>query len=573
MKKRTVITIIITVIAIIAARKYWFFTEPLPVSFDISGHGSCNIEVQLNKKDNFEFKKIKSASEYINLDGKKHIDMLVKKSKHPKKIKIILSCFSSDKPITIGNLQLKNGEFSIYNIDKFKVYGANTVIKDNKLILTPNSDMITLIYPETLQVNAKANFDFMLFAIILILVYLLAYKLSDYAAEFNTFKGKSRIEIIFLTIFFVFLLIPVIHINKNDISVQENRTLAKWKPLTDENNRINFEFGNDFNKWFNDRFNLRQSFVNFHSSFTMLITNKCEKGVFDNTTKTIYPEKSFEHTDINVIKDNFKALYDFNNWCDEHNIKLYILIVPKKADIHTTDLDYINDNYKHNAFLDYIAKINKENKIKVIYPYTSMINAVKEGKQLYFKTEHHWTDDGAFIGYRELMKEIKKDYPNIRVLNHDDFDYSYNKMVRGDFSRYFGYGQDCHRIGISDLVCGKYHHYDYKYYRHKDFDNLKAITVNVKYHLGKIFRYDYGADYRVIQLGTSMNENLTEFIPFTFKDVKRIRNNSVKDVEEKDEFKIMKYYEKEMLDYKPDIIIFCITYSNIADLHNLFNRE
>ena len=38
------------------------------------------------------------------------------------------------------------------------------------------------------------------------------------------------------------------------------------------------------------------------------------------------------------------------------------------------------------------------------------------------------------------------------------------------------------------------------------------------------------------------------------------------------EFKIMKYYKQEILDYKPDIIIFCITYRNISHLKNLFEE-
>ena len=42
----------------------------MSVNFDILGHGACNIEVQLNNKDDDEFKKVKSKSIYINLDEK-----------------------------------------------------------------------------------------------------------------------------------------------------------------------------------------------------------------------------------------------------------------------------------------------------------------------------------------------------------------------------------------------------------------------------------------------------------------------------------------------------------------------
>ena len=70
----------------------------------------------------------------------------------------------------------------------------------------------------------------------------------------------------------------------------------------------------------------------------------------------------------------------------------------------------------------------------------------------------------------------------------------------------------------------------------------------------------------------SQNENLTEFIPFTFKHVKRLRNNNVQGIKAEEEFKIIKYYKDEILEYKPNIIIFCITYNNISELHKLFEE-
>ena len=170
------------------------------------------------------------------------------------------------------------------------------------------------------------------------------------------------------------------------------------------------------------------------------------------------------------------------------------------------------------------------------------------------------------------MKVISNDYPNIKILNANDFDYFYDKNVRGDFFRNFNHGQDCERMGISKSVCKKYHQYDYTYYKYKDFDNLKTTVINTEHHLEKLYDYDKGANYKVVQLGTSQNENLTEFIPFTFKHVKRLRNNNVQGIKTEDEFKIIKYYKDEILEYKPNMIIFCITYDNISELHKLFEE-
>lgn len=558
---------------IIASNKFWLMIRPMSVNFDILGHGKCRIEVQLSKKDDNEFAKVRSGSIRINLEDQKHADIVVNRAKSPKRVKLILSDLSSNEPIAISNVKFRDGKYALESIGKFKVDGAKVVKKDNKLVLIPYNSRITLTYPETLKFRAGIKFDFLVFSSILILVYLLAYKLSDYVADFSTIEGKSRVEIVFLTIFFVFLFIPMLHINQDDISRKENRTLAKWKPLVTANDTINFEFGNNFNEWFNDRFYLKEVFIALRSDISMLLANSCEKGLFDKNTKTLYIKAHFGSAHLDVIKDNFKALYDFNSWCNKHNIKLYVLIVPRKADIHTTKLNYVNDSSIKKAFLNYISEINREDKIKVIYPYSAMLNAVASGKQLYFKTEHHWTDDGAYVGYKELMEVINKDYPNIKVLDSQDFNYKHSRMVRGDFTRKFNYGDNCRFIGISNALCSTYHQYEYTYYQHKDFNNLEQIVIDVPFHRNKIYHYKKGYNARVILLGTSQSENLTEFIPYTFKDVKRIRNNSVRGVKPEDEFKIMKRFEKEMLDYKPDIIIFCLDYPNLWHLRNIFNME
>ena len=571
-KKRTIIAIIVTIVTIITTNKLWLIFKPMPVDFDIKGKGQCNINVQLNKKDNDKFNKIKSQSIILDLNKNTHASFNVKRSRFPKRIKFVITGLEENSPVEMSNITLRNGKYNLDDLKQFSNSTGNLGIKKNSLIIYPDNNVINLEYKKTLQVRTAIKFDFKLFVIISILTYLLAYKLSNYIADFKTVKNKSRLDIIFLTIFFVFLFIPMSNINKDEISAQENRPLAKLQPFIYQDGEINYDFGKNFNEWFNDRFYLRQKFVNFRNSFTMFITNKCEKGIFDTDTKTMYPNWSFGHIDIKTVKTNFSALYELDQFCKKHGIKLYILIVPQKADVQITKYNFIKDTNKHEDFLNYISELQQVNNLKIIYPYNKMREAVSNGKLLYFKTEHHWTDDGAFIGYQELMKVISNDYPNIKILNANDFDYFYDKNVRGDFFRNFNFGQDCERMGISKSVCKKYHQYDYTYYKYKDFDNLKTTVINTEHHLGKLYDYDKGANYKVIQLGTSQNENLTEFIPFTFKHVKRLRNNNVQGIKAEEEFKLIKYYKDEILEYKPNIIIFCITYNNISELHKLFEE-
>ena len=105
--------------------------------------------------------------------------------------------------------------------------------------------------------NAPA-FDPMLLIIISVLSYLAGLKITSYLADFKNLQHKSRIEIVFLAIFFIFLFIPMSKINQDAKSETENRYLAKYKPLITKEGQLNLSFGKDFENWFNDRFAMRK---------------------------------------------------------------------------------------------------------------------------------------------------------------------------------------------------------------------------------------------------------------------------------------------------------------------------
>ncbi|HBJ76383.1 MAG TPA: hypothetical protein DDY68_00495, partial [Porphyromonadaceae bacterium] len=84
--------------------------------------------------------------------------------------------------------------------------------------------------------------DYKLLVIIAVFSYLLAViciKLIDY----NWGRKRSVIDVIFLTLLFTCLFFPMSSLNKEEISTQENRTLAKWKSIFLPNGNLNFDFG------------------------------------------------------------------------------------------------------------------------------------------------------------------------------------------------------------------------------------------------------------------------------------------------------------------------------------------
>ena len=70
-----------------------------------------------------------------------------------------------------------------------------------------------------------------------------------------------------------------------------------------------------------------------------------------------------------------------------------------------------------------------------------------------------------------------------------------------------------------------------------------------------------------------MNTALIRFLPYSFKELKHIRLNGPRALHGSERYKVMKYYKKEILNYKPDILIYSIAITNLKeDVNKLFEE-
>ena len=421
--------------------------------------------------------------------------------------------------------------------------------------------------------NAPA-FDPMLLIIISVLSYLAGLKITSYLADFKNLQHKSRIEIIFLAIFFIFLFIPMSKINQDAKSETENRYLAKYKPLITKEGQLNLSFGKDFENWFNDRFAMRKE-LNLLASKKNLLngvrTN--DKGVYFVKTKWFLLKSQLKKPEISDKRKQAitHQLELFNNFCNDNNIKLYVLIVPSAATIYK---DVAGSFYNEKSELDLVEFINElqDTDVKIIYPLKTLRLASKKNF-VYFKTDWHWTEYGAYTGYRALFNEIQKDFPELKPVSLNEYKSTKSNKIRSDWNRDFHEGEMIMFV-FPELKnnLDKVLDTEYTYYTNKNEKLLNIrITDKVK-NKQKNFYYPYGSNLKALEIGTSMNENLTQFTPYNFKHLKYIRLNNVKDLKNGEEYKIMKYYRKRILNYKPNLIIFCITETNLGAITNLFKE-
>ena len=271
MKKRVLLSIVITGVAAGLSSPYWLYREPVEVTFEAEGKGQTTFEIVLNKKDDDLFSRNNKAKLEVNLDKTSEITIPVYKAKHPKRFQIIAR---QDFQTKGDGLRLRNIKVGGHTLDLKQFYANSCSFKvdKNSILITDLTNFSQLFSKEKLNIVPKLVFDLRVLTIILILSYLLAYKLTSYAADFKSVKNQSPIEIVFLTVFFVLLILPALKINDDTYSKGENRNLAEYKPFITKN-EINYNFGQDFNNWFSDRFFGRTSIIHLYNKLRFLLTS------------------------------------------------------------------------------------------------------------------------------------------------------------------------------------------------------------------------------------------------------------------------------------------------------------
>lgn len=362
---------------------------------------------------------------------------------------------------------------------------------------------------------------------------------------------ESKIDAFFIVLLILFLFIPMSYISNVEKSEQENRVLAN-KPTIIVDNKINEKYGTQFDAWFNDRFNGRNLLINIYKTLAYQLNGvyQNDKALFIKNTDWMFLKRNYGYKkDINGIVKNLKELDSF---CKQHNMKLYILIVPEKEMIYSNILeqDYGINHKDVDDFNKYIYEVQNtfSNNI-IIYPYQELMDA-KETDYVFFKQSHHWTDWGAYNGYKVLANRIKKDFKDFMLVSLDDYDKSFSNKIRDDWGREYGIGQTSKMLNLQNNA-NKLLKTQYSYYDNKD----KTIIKETRSKYTKVFENnDKKAKYKVFLTGNSQNEDLLQFLPYSVKSLKYLRLNKGQQ-SDSNQWKFMKYYKQELLDYKPDILI------------------
>jgi hypothetical protein len=215
----------------------------------------------------------------------------------------------------------------------------------------------------------------------------------------------------------------------------ENRKLAD-KPVF--NPGYLDPFPAKYEKYYNDHFSLRNQLVSLKSNIVSNALHKSpmpDKVIFgkDDWLFLVHNELAeYRGTNLMSQKDIEKIIKELlrrKKYLEKENRKLYFVLAPIKYSIYDEYLPGYIDKINKQTRSDQIINALKNKGIDVLDLRPVELKA--KGKDLlYYKTDNHWNDLGAFYAYKAIISHIKKDFNNIPELSLNDFDITI-KEIKG----------------------------------------------------------------------------------------------------------------------------------------------
>lgn len=193
-----------------------------------------------------------------------------------------------------------------------------------------------------------------------------------------------------------FLLSP-----KHDYSSSEKRYLQQF-PETSAQNIAEGRFGEEFETWFADQFPMRNMWVGFNAYYNLAIGNNGVNGVY-NCDNGYLINKPIS-TD-NYINKNLGVITKFK---ESVNVPVTMLLAPSTGYIADDVLPAIHDEYIDDSVFDSTIKTLESSNIGFVDLRQTFKDEYKNGTQLYYKTDHHWTTAGAYTAYTKLCEKLNQ---------------------------------------------------------------------------------------------------------------------------------------------------------------------
>jgi len=209
----------------------------------------------------------------------------------------------------------------------------------------------------------------------------------------------------------------------------ENRTLAPWPQLRWDEASLR-ALPEQLTRYFEDHFAFRQRMVRWQAVVRLRVLGVSpSKAVIkgrdgwlfyaDDGAMTDYAEAApFTSAELEQWRD---TLQDTSDWLRAQGIAYVFVIAPDK---HVIYPEYMPETIRRAAIsrIDELVSHLREHSTVRVVDLRPPLLAAKTRERLYHRTDTHWNDRGAFVGYQSILDALTEDFPALRHPSRSAFE-------------------------------------------------------------------------------------------------------------------------------------------------------
>ncbi|MDF2662065.1 MAG: hypothetical protein K0Q94_4856 [Paenibacillus sp.] len=200
-------------------------------------------------------------------------------------------------------------------------------------------------------------------------------------------------------------------------SESENRVLEE-RPYFSLHSLLSGQFTSDYESYTSDQFAIRDAWVGTKTDADRALGKKDSNGVF--LGKDGYLMEQYTSPSDADLEDRVRAIQTFDHATT--GLRKYVMLAPTAAALLSNRLPAYAPLGDERADLDRFRRLLPQD-IRFVDVY-SALDAERE-QPIFYKTDHHWTTEGAYYAYRELCRKM-----GIVPQYEDSFDI---RQVTGEF--------------------------------------------------------------------------------------------------------------------------------------------
>lgn len=185
---------------------------------------------------------------------------------------------------------------------------------------------------------------------------------------------------------------------KSDYSSSEKRYLEKFPTLTTQT-FFEGQFGEDFETYLADHTAGRKFYVGLNAYYNLSLGNPLSNGIYhckDGYLVNDPPVTSEFDRNISIVSE-FASLND---------VKTSFILAPTTGYITNDILPNKHIIYNDDELFDKAATQLEDAGVNFVDIRDSFKKEYAQGNQIYYKTDHHWTTQGAFFAYKSLAPTL-----------------------------------------------------------------------------------------------------------------------------------------------------------------------